>query len=86
MRSPDCGYSTHRDYAAAQMVLIRGLDNVVPQELGERKLPGHAVLLGDFCLDKWLSGNARLEIVRMTFEKLKIWLNLLLHPGFFLLV
>ena len=25
---PDCGYRTHRDHAAAQMVLLRGLDKV----------------------------------------------------------
>jgi putative transposase len=26
---PDCGYRTHRDHAAAQVVELRGLDNVV---------------------------------------------------------
>ncbi|OKH53678.1 hypothetical protein [Scytonema sp. HK-05] len=26
---PECGYQTHRDHAAAEMVLLRGL-NVVP--------------------------------------------------------
>ena len=56
---PDCGYSTHRDHAAAQMVLIRGLENVVPVDSGEWKLPGHAVLSGVFDLDKWLSRNAQ---------------------------
>jgi putative transposase len=43
---PECGYSTHRDHAAAQMVLIRGLDSVVPVDDGEWKLPGLAVLSG----------------------------------------
>jgi len=56
---PECQYSTHRDHAAAQMVLIRGLDNVVPVDDGERKLPGLAVLSGAFCLDKWLSRKAQ---------------------------
>jgi hypothetical protein len=41
------------------MVLIRGLENVVPVDDGERKLPGLAVLSGAFCLDKWLSRNAQ---------------------------
>jgi putative transposase len=56
---PKCQYQTHRDHAAAQMVLIRGLENVVPVDDGEWKLPGHAVLSGAFCLDKWLSRNAQ---------------------------
>jgi putative transposase len=55
---PECQYQTHRDHAAAQMVLIRGLENVVPVDNGEWKLPGLAVLSGAFCLDKWLSRNA----------------------------
>jgi transposase len=56
---PECQYRTHRDHAAAQMVLIRGLENVVPVDNGEWKPPGHAVLSGAFCLDKWLSRNAQ---------------------------
>ena len=43
----------------AQMVLIRGLDNVVLVDDEEWKLPGIAVLSGAFCLDKWLSRNAQ---------------------------
>jgi putative transposase len=56
---PECQYQTHRDHAAAQMVLIRGLENVVPVDNGEWKLPGLAVLSGAFCLDKWLSRNTQ---------------------------
>jgi putative transposase len=55
----ECGYSTHRDHAAAQMVLIRGVDNVVPVDDGEWKPPGNAVLSGALTLDKWLSRNAQ---------------------------
>ncbi len=37
-KCPECGYSTHRDHAAAQMVRLRGLKNV-PVDGGEWKLP-----------------------------------------------
>jgi hypothetical protein len=49
----------HRDHAAAQMVLIRGVDNVLPVDDGEWKPPGNAVLSGALTLDKWLSRNAQ---------------------------
>jgi putative transposase len=49
---PECGYRTHRDHAAAQVVLNRGTENVVPQDLGERKLSGNGVLSGSLALDK----------------------------------
>lgn len=32
---PECGYRTHRDCAAARMVLLRGLESVVPVDNGE---------------------------------------------------
>ena len=35
---PECGYRTHRDHAAAQMVRLRGLESV-PKDFGERKPP-----------------------------------------------
>jgi putative transposase len=41
---PECSYKTHRDHAAAQVVLLRGLENVVPLDWGERKLPSNGVL------------------------------------------
>jgi putative transposase len=43
---PECEYQTHRDHAAAQMVLIRGLETVVPVDDGEGKLPGNSRTVG----------------------------------------
>lgn len=43
---PECGYRTHRDHAAAQVVLSRGIENVVPVDCGEWKLSGNGVLSG----------------------------------------
>src|SRR5919199_22132 len=43
---PECEYQTHRDHAAAQMVLIRGLETVVPVDDGEGKLPGKSRTVG----------------------------------------
>ena len=43
---PECGYRTHRDHAAGRMVLLRGLNNVVPVDSGERKQPVADVLAG----------------------------------------
>ena len=56
---PECGYRTDRDRAAAQMVLLRGRENVVPQDLGEWKLPSNGVLSGVLYLDKCRSRNAQ---------------------------
>ena len=36
---PECGYSVHRDYAAARMVLLRGLESVVLRDSEEPKEP-----------------------------------------------
>lgn len=59
---PECGYQTHRDHAAAQMVLLRGLENIVlPQDVGERKPPGNGVLSGLSYLDKCRSRNTQLR-------------------------
>jgi putative transposase len=55
---PECGYRTHRDHAAAQVVLNRGIENLVPQDLGEWKLPSNGVLSGVSYLDKCRSRNA----------------------------
>jgi putative transposase len=55
---PECGYRTHRDHAAAQVVLSRGIESVVPVDCGEWKLPSNGVLSGVLCLDKCLSRNA----------------------------
>lgn len=57
---PECGYSAHRDCAAAQMVLLRGLENLVPKDFGEWKLPSNGVLSGTTSLDKCRSRNAQL--------------------------
>lgn len=55
---PDCGYRTHRDHAAAQVIRLRGLEKV-PVDEGERKLPGHGELSGASSLDKCLSRNTQ---------------------------
>lgn len=71
---PECGYRAHRDCAAAQMVLLRGLENyeanigrdtrplasLVPKDFGEWKLPGNSVLSGAMSLDKCRSRNAQM--------------------------
>lgn len=56
---PECGYRTHRDHAAAEMVLLRGIE-VVPVDNGEWKLPSNGVLSGAMNLDKCRSRNAQL--------------------------
>jgi putative transposase len=56
---PECGYRTHRDHAAAEMVFLRGLE-VVPQDLREWKLPSNGVLSGAMSLDKCRSRNAQM--------------------------
>ena len=43
---PECQYRTHRDHAAGQMVLLRGLESVVPKDIGELKEPVAGVLAG----------------------------------------
>ncbi len=53
-----CGYRTHRDHAAAQVVLTRGVESVVPVDCGEWKLPSNGVLSGISYLDKCRSRNA----------------------------
>lgn len=69
---PECGYHTHRDCAAARMVLLRGLESVeccrteysarqtlvVLMDNEEWKLPGNGVLSGVMSLDKCRSRNA----------------------------
>jgi putative transposase len=36
---PECQYETHRDHAAAEMVLMRGFDTLVARDSGESKEP-----------------------------------------------
>ncbi|MBK4732731.1 transposase [Oxynema sp. CENA135] len=50
---PECGYRTHRDHAAAEMVLDRGLENVVSQGLWGRETACQVGLSGVYDLDKW---------------------------------
>lgn len=57
---PECGYRTHRDHAAAEIVLLRGLENLVPKDFGEWKLPSNGVLSGAMSLDKCRSRNAQM--------------------------
>ncbi len=58
----ECGYTTHRDHAAAQMVRLRGLENV-PVDCGEWKLPAESVLSGTGdSLDKCYVGMPNREV------------------------
>jgi putative transposase len=50
---PECGYRTHRDHAAAEMVLHRGLENIVAQGLWGRETACQVGLSGVYDLDKW---------------------------------
>ncbi len=43
---PECGYKTSRDHASGRVILQRGLNNVVPTDCRERKLPSECVLSG----------------------------------------
>ena len=54
---PECGYQTSRDHASGRGILQRGLDNVVPMDCRERKLPSNGVLSGVLYLDKCRSRN-----------------------------
>ncbi|MGQ9873387.1 hypothetical protein [Leptodesmis sp.] len=50
---PECGYRTHRDHAAAEMVLHRGLENGVTQGLWGTETACQVGLSGVYDLDKW---------------------------------
>lgn len=50
---PECRYQTHRDHAAAEMVLHRGLENVVAQGLWGKETACQVGLSGVYDLDKW---------------------------------
>jgi putative transposase len=50
---PECGYRTHRDHAAAEMVLHRGLEEVVAQGHWGKETACQVVLSGVYDLDKW---------------------------------
>ncbi len=65
----ECGYKTSRarqrraygDHASGRVILQRGLNNVVPMDYRERKLPSNGVLSGVLYLDKCRSRNASLR-------------------------
>jgi putative transposase len=50
---PECGYRTHRDHAAAEMVLDRGLEQVSSQGLWRKETACQVGLSGVYDLDKW---------------------------------
>ena len=52
-RFPECNYPTHRDRAAAEMVLHRGLENLVAQRLWGTETACQVGLSGTEDLDKW---------------------------------
>jgi len=50
---PECGYQTHRDHAAAEMVLIRGFESVVPVDKRGMETACGSRTVGGESLDKW---------------------------------
>jgi len=50
---PECGYRTHRDRAAAEIVLHRGLEQVSSQGLWRNESACQVGLSGVYDLDKW---------------------------------
>ncbi|NET17372.1 MAG: transposase [Okeania sp. SIO1H6] len=54
---PECGYRTHRDCAAAEIVLHRGLETVVAQGLWGTETACQVGLSGVYDLDKWRGGR-----------------------------
>ena len=50
---PECGYRTHRDHAAAEMGLIRGLEQMSSQGLWRRETACQVGLAGVDDLDQW---------------------------------
>lgn len=50
---PECGYQTHRDHAAAEMVLIRGFETVVPVDRRGMETACGSRTVGGESLDKW---------------------------------
>jgi putative transposase len=50
---PECGYQTHRDHAAAEMVLSRGLEQVSSQGLWRKETVCQVGLSGVYDLDQW---------------------------------
>ncbi|MBW4621031.1 MAG: transposase [Cyanosarcina radialis HA8281-LM2] len=50
---PECGYQTHRDCAAAEMVLHRGIEFVSSQGLWRKETACQVDLSGVLDLDKW---------------------------------
>jgi putative transposase len=50
---PECGYRVHRDHAAAEMVLIRGLEQISSQGLWRTETACQVGLSGVYDLDQW---------------------------------
>jgi putative transposase len=50
---PECGYRAHRDHAAAEMILIRGLEQISSQGLWRTETACQVGLSGVDDLDKW---------------------------------
>jgi putative transposase len=57
---PECGYSTSRDHASAQVILQRGLFNLSSTDgLSGKEIACQVVLSGVQCLDKWRFGAGK---------------------------
>ena len=50
---PECGYRVHRDHAAAEIVLYRGLEQISSQGLWQTETACQVGLSGVYDLDKW---------------------------------
>ncbi|NES03536.1 MAG: transposase [Okeania sp. SIO2F4] len=67
---PECGYQTHRDHAAAEMVLHRGLENVVPVDNRGTEIACQVGLSGVYDLDK----SRGVGMLNCEIEKLALYL------------
>jgi putative transposase len=70
---PECGYQTHRDHAAAEMVLRRGLEKVVAQGLWGTETACQVGLSGVYDLDKWRgAGMPNCEVGKPAFHRVSV--------------
>lgn len=63
---PVCNYQTSRDHASAEVILNRGLEEIVRLDESERKLPSNGVLSGISYLDKCRSRNIKAQAEKPT--------------------
>jgi putative transposase len=72
-RCPECGYQTHRDHAAAEMILRRGLEKVVAQGFWGTETACQVGLWGVYDLDKWCgAGMPDCEVGKPAFHRVSV--------------